>query len=82
VGVGFDAQVFDRGCAYRRLPDSLDPRVAFIFEGVGEQEVIGDFGLRGGAGGHEIDRVDTRLGSPPHLLRVATADDFGSGGLA
>lgn len=82
VGVGFDAQVFDRGCAYRRLPASHDPRAAFIFEGVGAEEVIGDFGLRGGAGGHEIDRVDTRLGSPPNLLHVATADDFGSGGLA
>jgi len=82
VGVGFDAQVFDRGGAYRRLPDSHDPRAAFIFEGVGADEVIGDFGLRGGAAGHEIDRVDHRLGSPPHLLRVATADDIGSGGLA
>ncbi|MES2530690.1 MAG: N,N-dimethylformamidase beta subunit family domain-containing protein [Pseudomonadota bacterium] len=82
VGVGFDAQVFDRGCAYRRLPASHDPRAAFIFEGVGAEEVIGDFGLRGGAGGHEIDRVDMRLGSPPNLLHVATADAFGSGGLA
>lgn len=82
VGVGFDAQVFDRGCAYRRLPDSQDERAAFIFEGIGREEVIGDFGLRGGAGGHEIDRVDARLGSPPNLLHVATADAFGSGGLA
>jgi len=82
VGVGFDAQVFDRGGSYRRLPDSRDPRAAFIFDGIGVDETIGDFGLRGGAAGHEIDRVDTRLGSPPHLLHVATADDIGSGGLS
>lgn len=82
VGVGFAAQVFDRGAGYRRLPDSFDPRAAFIFDGIGADEPIGWFGLRGGAAGHEVDRVEQRLGSPAHLLRVATADDLGSGALA
>jgi N,N-dimethylformamidase len=82
VGVGFDAQIFDRGGSYRRLAASHDPRAAFVFEGIGRDEVIGDFGLRGGAAGHEIDRMDYRLGSPPQLLHLATADDMGSGGLA
>ncbi|BBK31601.1 N,N-dimethylformamidase [Stella humosa] len=82
VGVGFDAQVFDRSAFYRRLPASHDPRVAFMFEGIGADERIGDFGLRnGGAAGLEIDRADPTLGSPPHLLRVATADRIGYGGL-
>lgn len=82
VGVGFDAQVFDRSSCYRRLPASFDPRAAFVFEGIGEDEVIGDFGLRGnGAAGLEIDRADATLGSPPSLLLLATADRVGYGGL-
>jgi N,N-dimethylformamidase len=82
VGVGFDAQVFDRSAPYRRLKDSFDTRASFVFEGVGDNEVIGDFGLRGGgAAGLEIDRADATLGSPPSLLLLATADRIGYGGL-
>jgi N,N-dimethylformamidase len=82
VGVGFDAQVFDRSAPYRRLPASHDPRVGFIFAGVGEDEPIGDFGLRnGGAAGIEVDRADATLGSPPHLLLLATSDRLGTGGI-
>ena len=82
VGVGFDAQVFDRSGWYRRLPASFDARAAFVFEGIGKDERIGDFGLRGGgAAGLEIDRADATLGSPPHLLLLATADRIGYGGL-
>jgi N,N-dimethylformamidase len=82
VGVGFDAQVFDRSTFYRRMPDSFDPRVRFAFEGIGPEERIGDFGLRlGGAAGLEIDRADRTLGSAPNLLVLATANPFGSGGL-
>lgn len=82
VGVGFDAQVFDRSAPYRRLPASHDPRVGFIFEGVGADEPIGDFGLRnGGAAGIEVDRADATLGSPPDLLLLATADRLGTGGI-
>jgi N,N-dimethylformamidase len=82
VGVGFDAQVFDRSTFYRRTPDSFDPRVQFAFEGIGSEERIGDFGLRlGGAAGLEIDRADRTLGSAPNLLVLATANQFGSGGL-
>ena len=48
VGTGFTAQGFDVSSYYRRSPDSFDPRAAFIFEGVGKDELIGDFGLIGG----------------------------------
>jgi len=82
VGVGFDAQVFDRSTFYRRMPDSFNPRIAFAFEGIGSDDRIGDFGLRlGGAAGLEIDRADRTLGSAPNLLILATANQFGSGGL-
>jgi N,N-dimethylformamidase len=82
VGVGFDAQVFDRSSFYKRTAESHDPRVAFAFEGIGADERIGDFGLRlGGAAGLEVDRADRTLGSPPNLLVLASADDLGAGGL-
>ncbi len=44
---------------YVRMPDSEDPRAAFIFDGVGRDEKLGNFGFRyGGAVGSEIDRLD------------------------
>ena len=47
LGVGFTAQGFDRCSPYLRMPDSHDPRAAFIFDGVGDDEVIGAFGIVG-----------------------------------
>lgn len=79
VGVGFAAEGHDSGSGYRRRQDSHDPRVAFIFEGIGEDEVIGDFGLIcGGAAGLEIDRADVALGTPAHALVVASSGGHSS----
>jgi hypothetical protein len=70
---------FDVSTYYERTPESFDPRVAFIFAGIGTTERIGDFGLiGGGAAGWEIDRADRALGTPPHALVVATATQFSS----
>ena len=75
VGVGTVATGFDVSGWYRRTPESLDPRAAFIFEGIGEEEPIGDFGiLGGGASGSEIDAADPLLGTPPHTLIVASSE--------
>ena len=39
-----------------------------------EREVIGEYGLiLGGAAGDEIDRVDSRWGTPPHALVLASS---------
>jgi N,N-dimethylformamidase len=77
VGVGFTAQGWGGTRGYRRQADSFDERAAFIFEGIGPDEIIGDFGLvMGGAAGDEIDRADSSLGTPPHALVVASATDF------
>lgn len=74
VGVGFAAQGWGGAEGYSRLPDSHDPRVAFIFDGIGDDEVIGDFGfILDGAAGDEIDRFDLALGTPSHALRLATS---------
>ena len=77
-GDGYTSQGFARAESYRRQPESFDPRVAFIFEGIGNDEVIGDFGLAlGGAAGDEFDCVGA--GSPPNTLTLASSanhDDF------
>ena len=74
LGTGFSAQGFDISAPYHRLPDSFEARAAFIFQGLGKDELIGDFGLiGGGAAGLEIDRADERLGTPPHALVLATS---------
>jgi N,N-dimethylformamidase len=73
-GVGFIAQGFDVSGYYRRQPDAANPRAAFIFEGV-EDEIVGNFGLiGGGAAGIEMDCINTALGSPPNMLRLASSD--------
>jgi len=73
-GTSMVAQGFDIGTYFQRTPDSLDPRVAWAFQGIDYDERLGDFGLvGGGAAGAELDTVDTTLGSPPHTLLVATS---------
>jgi len=79
TGVGYAAQGFDRCGWYRRLPDSRDPRAAFIFDGV-EQEVFGTSGtIGGGCVGQEIDRYDPALGSPGDALVLATSEGLTEG---
>lgn len=75
VGVGFAAQGFDPDApGYHQLPAARDPRAAFVFDGIGEDEVIGAFGFSmGGAASDEIDRHDVRYGSPPEALVLATS---------
>ena len=74
VGVGFLTMGFDECAPYRRNPAAQDPRAAWIFAGLGDAELIGDFGvLQGGAAGYEIDRHDAAKGSPAHSLVVASS---------
>jgi len=75
VGIGFAAQGFDRASHYRRSAESHDGRAAWIFEGVEDQEIVGDHGVGGGAAGQEIDRFDLALGSPHHVVVLASSED-------
>jgi N,N-dimethylformamidase len=75
VGVGTIAVGFDLSGFYRRTEKSFDARAGFIFEGIGDDEPIGDFGiLGGGASGSEIDATDPMLGTPAHTLVVASSE--------
>ena len=75
VGVGTIAVGFDASGYYRRKQDSFDPRVSFVFEGIDDDELIGNFGiLGGGASGSEIDATDPMLGTPIHTLVIASSE--------
>jgi len=75
VGAGTVGTGFDSASYYRRTEASHDPRAAFIFEGVDNDELIGDFGsLLGGAAGVELDGANRKLGTPPHALVVARSE--------
>ena len=73
-GSGYTSQGFCKAEPYDRMSDSFDERVAFIFEGVADDEPIGDFGLAmGGAAGDEFDCVQAN--SPPNTLKLASSSD-------
>ncbi|MFC5068908.1 N,N-dimethylformamidase beta subunit family domain-containing protein [Flaviflagellibacter deserti] len=74
AGVGMSSEGFDISSYFTRLSESNDPRVSWAFDGIDYDEKLGNFGLvGGGAAGLELDIVDTMLGSPPHILTVATS---------
>jgi len=74
-GVGFTAQGNFSGSYYRKHEEAADPRVAWMFEGVGG-EIFGDHGLSAhGAAGFELDRADKRLGTPEHAVVVASSEN-------
>ena len=82
VGVGYSSTMFARSTYYRRSEISHAPEYAFIFDGIGPDEVIGDFGRRGGgAAGLEIDRWDPELGSPPNSVVLASSENVGIDGI-
>ncbi|MGR3984239.1 MAG: N,N-dimethylformamidase large subunit [Gammaproteobacteria bacterium] len=76
AGVGFSAQGTFLGSYYRRRPETFtDPDIAWIFEGITD-EIIGDFGFSGGgAAGFELDRADTRLGTPEDAVILASSEN-------
>lgn len=74
-GVGFTTEGMDRSSYFVQMPDARDPVVAFIMDGIGSDEKIGDFGLIGdGASGYEMDRYDLALGTPPHARLLAYSE--------
>lgn len=83
VGIGFAAQGFDGGTYFKVQPGALDPRVAFVLEGVDEcvdGDTWGQFGNQGGgAAGEEIDRFDATLGSPAHAVVLASSENHRPG---
>jgi N,N-dimethylformamidase len=73
VGNTFAGEGFAHSQPYRRMPDSYDPTLSWITEGI-EGEIIGDFGLgNGGAAGIEIDCYRLSFGTPPNTKIIASS---------
>lgn len=77
VGVTTRAIGFESPGWYERTPASLDPRAAFIFDGIASDERIGNFGVLGAAAGSEVDAADKRQGTPSQALVLATSQGHG-----
>lgn len=74
TGVGFCAQGGGPGAGFVRTEQSDQSDCAFVFQGIGRNELIGGFGdKQGGAAGDELDRFDAELGSPHGTLLIATS---------
>ena len=51
--------------------------LAWVFDGI-DDEILGDFGLcGGGAAGFELDRIESRLGTPEGTVVLASAEGHG-----
>ncbi|MFZ1743027.1 MAG: N,N-dimethylformamidase beta subunit family domain-containing protein [Pontixanthobacter sp.] len=75
-GTGTAAVSFGAGCGYRREQASFDPRFAWIFNGIKENEVNARGEVMGGAAGFEVDAARHDLGTPTDTTVLATADAF------
>jgi N,N-dimethylformamidase len=73
-GTGYTSHTMAVSGYYVQMPDSRDPRAAWIMEGIPPEDTIGDFGLiNEGAAGLEVDRLDLELGTPPNTLLLASS---------
>ena len=75
VGVGYTVQGDFEGTYYRRTKASFTEKLAWIFDGISD-EIIGDFGYSGGgAAGYELDRAESRLGTPENAVVIAVSEN-------
>ncbi|KAF5608647.1 uncharacterized protein FSUBG_4575 [Fusarium subglutinans] len=79
-GVGSCAAGPGPGVPYKRTDASKESTFAWMFDGIGEDELLGEHGFGGGASGDEIDKCDYGIGSPLSTVILATStghsDDF------
>lgn len=75
LGLLYCGTTFGSGNTYYKvLPDSNNPRAAFMFNNV-KSEIIGDYGTHfGGAAGDEFDKLDYGAGTPRHALHLAKSE--------
>ncbi len=75
LGISFTSFGLTYSSYYRRAPDSELPECSWMFQGIGLDEPIGNFGLIGdGAAGLELDRYDLELGTPHRAYLLAHSE--------
>ncbi|OQU97973.1 hypothetical protein CLAIMM_03821 [Cladophialophora immunda] len=80
-GISFCAEGVGPGVPFKRTEKSFAPDLEWMFKDISPEQLIGEFGLGGGASGDEIDSFDLACGSPTNGVVVATStghpDAFG-----
>ncbi|KAK5263775.1 hypothetical protein LTR99_010880 [Exophiala xenobiotica] len=80
-GIAFNGEGTAPGVPYKRTEAGHDDSLKWMFDGIPEGELVGEYGLGGGASGDEIDSFDLACGSPTNAVVVASStghpDDFG-----
>jgi N,N-dimethylformamidase len=73
VGTGFVGEGFGASMPFHRMPDSYEPSLSWVTEGI-DGETFGAFGLAyDGASGLELDVYDLKLGTPPNTRLIASS---------
>lgn len=73
VGVGCCGEGFGPGKPYKQAAGARAGKYAWVFEGIADDELIGEHGFGGGASGDEIDRWDPENGSPEDAVVLASS---------
>ncbi|SDC06942.1 N,N-dimethylformamidase [Mycolicibacterium neoaurum] len=79
LGIGSIAEGGSVGRPYDRQPASFDPKAAFIFDGIDDDEQIGAFAClvnSWGAAGFEICQTNPKIGTPEQTMVLASAREF------
>jgi N,N-dimethylformamidase len=76
VGIGFAAQGWSGGAAYEVASGVPADIHRLVFGDLPAGTVFGGFGSLGGAAGDEVDRFDTRHGSPANTIVLASSQQF------
>jgi hypothetical protein len=80
-GIAFCGEGTGPGVPFKRNEASYNPEFAWMFKDIPSDQLIGEYGLGGGASGDEIDSFDVLCGSPATATVIATttghSDDFG-----
>lgn len=76
IGGAISLMGFAGALPFTRTPESYEPDLAWLFDGV-ESETFGESGtVLGGAAGYEVDATDPHLGTSPDVKIVARASGF------
>jgi hypothetical protein len=78
-GVAFCSQGRPPGVPYQRTDAGKDAQFRWMFDSLKDDELIGEFGLGGGASGDEMDSFDVKFGSPLNGVVVATSTGHDDG---
>ncbi|KAF5632418.1 uncharacterized protein FTJAE_7528 [Fusarium tjaetaba] len=73
LGVGSCAAGPGPGVPYKRTEASKESKFTWMFDGIQQDELLGEYGFGGGASGDEIDKCDYEVGSPAGTIILATS---------